>query len=247
MTGPPYPLPPTAGANAAGIGPAGVFPTGDLPILTLWNVIVSQYSNSPVLTAILTSFYAAVDQLPNLDAFYDNIMNVDTASGYGLDVWGRIVGVNRILTVQNEPIFGFEQALTTAVGFNQGRFYRPGVTSNYILSDQQFRRLILAKALANISGATISNINKMLLMLFPNRGNCWVQDNIPYSQTYFGFQEAGISGEGFGQAPFYNRSTTSGMRMTYIFTFPLSAVDLGIMSSGVLPKPVGVTTSIQII
>lgn len=41
------------------------------------------------------------------------------------------------------------------------------------LSDDAFRTVIKGKALANISGTTIPDINRLLLLLFPGQ-DCWV-------------------------------------------------------------------------
>ena len=66
-----------------------------------------------------------IDPRKNLDDFYNLIWNVDTAEDYGLDIWGRIVAINRVLKVQaNDPWFGFEEATaTSAWPWNQGIFY----------------------------------------------------------------------------------------------------------------------------
>jgi hypothetical protein len=112
--------------------------------------IISQYSNSPVITQMIHSFSAAVNPQANIDSFYDNVWNIDTAQGYGLDVWGRIVGVSRNLTL---PMTGL-----------------------YTLPDAYFRTLILVRALANISGCSAPVYNKMLAELFPGRGRCYCAD-----------------------------------------------------------------------
>jgi len=280
----PYPRPPGAGSNAIGVGAIGVAPVGNLPAFDWRQTVISQYANSDTLVALIQSFAGAVDQTQNFDAFYDNVWNLDTAVGYGLDVWGRIVGVNRVLQVANVQFFGFAEAgdalpfgdarlswapyfgfaeAGDALGFNQapfgaqkiwagvdpqgggGPFYAGGaITSNYNLSDQSYRQLIYAKAAANISSGSIPAINRVLLNLFPNRGNCYVEEGqLP---QYFGFAEAGDALP-FGQAPFYLGEAISRMQITFVFMFALSPVERAIVAqSGVLPKPVGVTASVSV-
>lgn len=182
-----------------------------------WNTIVSQYANSPILTTLIGNFFQYVDQTQNLDNFYDLIMNVDTAQGYGLDVWGRIVGVTRTVTLSSGGKFlGFEEATGVTVDpFNQSPFFS-GVSSsnNFDLSDDAFRILIFAKALSNISDGSIPSINQILLNLFPGRGNAYVTDD-------------------------------GAMTMTYTFEFVLTDVEVAILvQTGVLPKPVGVAATI---
>src|ERR1700688_4087243 len=122
------------------------------------DTVLSQYANSPALMSLIESFNSAVDPSPNIDAFYDNVWNIQTAKGYGLQVWGRIVGVSNVLEIPGgTPFFGFEEAGTvSAAPFGQGAFYSgTQATQNYTLSDDAFRCLILIKALANISQSNI--------------------------------------------------------------------------------------------
>lgn len=175
------------------------------------DTVLSQYANSPIIMQLVQNFAAYFDQTQNIDSFFDVIFNISTAQGYGLDVWGRIVGVSRVIEVATLS-FGFQEAGTlSATGFNQGAFFAGGaLTNNVSLADDAFRTLIFAKALSNISDGSISSINEILLLLFPNRGNCYIVDGL-------------------------------NMTMTYTFTFVTSDVEKAIIQgSGILPKPTGV-------
>ena len=146
--------------------------------------IVSQYINSPRLVALIQSFYEAINVVTLENNFYTYIWNLDTAVGWGLDFWGKIVGVGRVLNVATTSFFGFGES-SSAEPFDQGIFYNGDAgTTNYALSDDAYRTLIYAKALANITDCSIPAINRILLELFPNRGNCYVQDNNDMSMTY---------------------------------------------------------------
>lgn len=252
-TGPPYPPPPGAGDNGVGEFEVGVSQVGDYPQFSVWSTVVSQYANSPIIDALVTDMQAYFDQTQNLDAFYDYIWNVDTAEGLGLDIWGRIVGVERTIHVPDVSYFGFAEALPGSLSFNPlggglggGTFYSGApVTSNYDLADPAFRLLILAKAASNISNGSIPSINRILMNLFPGRGNAYVTDGYQGS-PYFGFAESG-NAAGFNQAPFYDGETIGSMQMTYTFKFQLSPVELAIVQgTGVLPKPTGVAASVVI-
>ena len=50
------------------------------------------------------------------------------------------------------------------------------VTLSYRLDDTKYRKLIIAKALANISNTSSHSVNKILNIIFVGRGRCWVQD-----------------------------------------------------------------------
>lgn len=218
MTGPDFPLPPTFGQNAIGSFSIGISPIGTISPFSYWVSVISQYANSPILMQLIDDFDQCVDQTANFDNFYDLVWNVATAQGYGLDVWGRIVGVSRVIQLSGtQAYFGFEEAgPTNSNTFGQAPFYS-GVpnTTNYMLSDNAFRTLIYAKALSNISDGSIKSINTLLRNLFPNQGgNAYVTD---------------------GQ----------NMTLTYTFNWALTPVQLAIVSqTGVLPKPVGVASSI---
>lgn len=216
MSGPTYPRP-VAGSGAIGSFIIGVSPIGTIANpFDFWTTVISQYANSPALTAMLQSFNDAMETAFNFDNFYDFVWNIQTAMGYGLDVLGRIVGVTRVVQVPGTPVgnFGFQEA-NSWVGFGQGVFFGGGsVTTNFVLNDADFRVLILAKAATNICDGSIPAINSILLGLFPGRGDVYVTDGL-------------------------------NMTMTYTFTFPLTPAELAILAqTGVLPNPCGVAITV---
>lgn len=218
MTGPQYPRGPSPGSNAIGSFAIGISPIGTIKSFDVWRTVISQYANSPILAALIIDFDDCVDPTADLDAFFDLIWNVDTAQGYGLDVWGRIVGVNRVLQVVTGSFFGMDgPSGASGEPYNVAPFYAgQSATSNYSLTDQSFRTLIFAKALANISDGSAHSINRILQNLFPARGNCYVTDG-------------------------------GDMTITYTFLFNLSSVEQSIIGqSGVLPKPVGVSSNVVV-
>lgn len=154
-----------------------------MPAFHWRDTIVSQMGNSPTVLRLLESTSEYLDPTADLDRFYNLVWNVDTAQGYGLDVWGRIVGVSRIINVADVQYFGFQQG--HAETFGHGPFYSgETITHNFALSDTAFRLLILAKALANICDGSIPGINRVLMLLFPGRGNCHVTDGLDMTMTY---------------------------------------------------------------
>ena len=140
----------------------------------------------------------------------------------------------------NNDYFGFAQAVPGVQSWNEGLvngsflggvFYSgSNLTSAFSLSDAAFRRLILAKAAANISNGSIPVVNSILRGLFPGRGNAYVTDQFG-STKYFGFAQAANEVTGFGQAPFYSGQNLGGvMRVTYVCNFSLSPLDLTILN-----------------
>ena len=259
--GPPYP-PFAPGSNAIGVFEVGVSPIGSIPLFDPWETIISQYANSPILDYLITSFFAAADPTILLDEVLSMMWDINTAVGYGLDVWGRIVNIGRNLQI---PVvttdFGFEQQIPDVDTFGpsgKGPFGAGDtLTQSYTLTDAAYRQLILAKAAFNITSCTIPEINALLMMLFGSLGPCYVTDPSFVSENkYFGFQSQEVgspSGQekvgSFGPAdiyPFFGGSAAP-MSMSYVFDFTPTPVQRAIIfQSGVLPKPCGVAAYVVV-
>lgn len=144
-------------------------------------MIPIQYRNSPVITALADFFAQYFDPSKTIDSFYDNIMNLDTANGYGLNVWGRIVGASRFVTIPalDVKFWGFNG--TPNYPFNQGIFYVGERTDSlapaYRLADPAYRTCIMLKAMLNICRMDARSINNVLNVVFAGRGDCFCVDN----------------------------------------------------------------------
>ena len=195
--------------------------------------VLSQYANSPRLLSLIDNFNECIDPAADIEAFYRNVWNIDTATGYGLDVWGRIVGVSRNLEI---PVvvgyFGFDVAGSDHwETFGSGPFYSGApVSQNYALSDNAYRALILIKAMANIAATNIPSLNRLIRLLFANLGAIYL--------------EAGYVDDGYVSTAGSDRCYVvdlGNMRMAYVFEFALSPLQMAVLtSSGVLPRPTGV-------
>lgn len=136
------------------------------------NTLMSQYANSPVICNLIESMNECIDPARSINDFYRLAFNVKTAQSFGLDIWGRIVGVNRNISIPPDDIdtFGFKTSPQAFQPFNSYPFSSTGARfSSYRLSDERFRLLIMIKAAANILNATAPNINRYLRMIFPDK------------------------------------------------------------------------------
>lgn len=192
-------------------------------MLNVQQTVIAQFANSPTITALIDSMNSAVDLRPQFQAFYDNVWNVLTAVGFGLNIWGRIVGLpnGRLLQLgANSQTLGFQNDDIPPdwAPFNQGTFFTGDNTSTtFVLADNAFRTLILAKALANITATNSKDLNRLLRNLFPGRGRAYVIDR--------------------GKS----NTAVDGMAMSFVFEFSISAVEYAILTqSGVLPHPAAV-------
>jgi uncharacterized protein DUF2612 len=176
--------------------------------------ILSQFANSPSILTLLASYNQSVDPRPDIDALYNLVINLQTAQGYGLDVWGRIVGVSRTVKLSAAgAFFGFNDGVDDYTPFNCSPFYAGvGSSNNYELSDAVFLQLILLKAAVNITGCGTPTLSALLTSLFGASGRCYVTD-------------LGL------------------MQMAYVFEFTLSPTQYAIFTqSGIAPRPTGVFT-----
>lgn len=97
--------------------------------------IQSQYSASPVMLKLMNSFQEQLDPSADIETFYENIFDIHSASGWGLDNWGRILNITRL--VEDDDI-------------------------TITLDDKPYRLLLLYKALANISPSNAESLNHLL-------------------------------------------------------------------------------------
>lgn len=130
--------------------------------------IASQYANSPTIVQMVDNYHQPIDPSGDFQNFYDFVWNIDTAQGFGLDIWGRILGLQRQLTIV--PIFGF-----------------PNPAGPYSMTDDQYRRALLVKALTNISDGSAPSINREMMLLSDGRGNAFVEPvaNMVVRYTHF--------------------------------------------------------------
>jgi beta-lactam-binding protein with PASTA domain len=192
--------------------------------------VISQYANSPTLLQIVSNMNDYVDQSTNFANFFNFVWNVDTAQGFGLDIWGKIVGVSRLLHIPTTfDYVGFDNSATPppdwqTMGSDQppqpavgGAMYTgDNATQTYLLSDDAYRQLILAKAFANICSTTAPAINQILQNLY-GAGNAWVLNAGP-------------------------------MAITYNLNFTPTAIQLAILEqSGIIPTPPGVAATVVIV
>ena len=174
--------------------------------------VQSQYAASPRILALLVKKAAMLDPGRDLMLWYDGIVNPKTAQGAGLDIWGRIVGAERMLWMQNSEFFGF--AYQNLQNFDQAPFWIQSLAQGqFRLTDETYRFLVFYKAAANIGESTIQAVNAMLGHLFePEHGPgcCFILEVGP-------------------------------MQIRAVFNFYLSAYEQALLEQyGLLDRPAGV-------
>lgn len=212
---------PPGGTSALPATKVNLTSTALLQPFNVDETVISQYSNSPTINRLVENMADYLDPSVNLTEFFNFVWNVDTAVGFGLDIWGNIVGVSRLLKLPStDPIFGYinEDDPPDWHPFNEGIFFQSdGATQSYLLPDDSFRTLILTKALSNIVATSAASLNQLLRNLFPGRGKAYVVD-------------------------------LGNMAMRFVFEFSLTSTEYAILTqSGALPHPAGVSYSVVVI
>lgn len=163
------------------------------------DTVITQYAQSQKLLSVIDTFNQAMNLDDFTDEFITDIWDISTNNSYGLDVWGKIVGIGRyIISPIDSDTFGFAESNVGAsdypLPFNDAPFYGgTQETTNVRLGDDAFRTLIMCKAFTNISIATIPDVNKFLKILFSGRGRSFCVN--------YGGMTMGITFE-FALAPF---------------------------------------------
>lgn len=186
--------------------------------LTLAPTMLAQYGNSPILLALMQAMNQWIDPEADIDLFYNNIWNIQTANGLGLDIWGRIVGAPRTISlVDVQDYFGFEEGSGSFFPFNVDPFYSGPVSAGlYKLSDPAYRVFILTKAFANISNMSVPSMNSLLNFMFAGRGSCYVLES-------------------------------GALSIQYVFNFTLQQWEESILlQPALLPRPAGVQVSVVV-
>ena len=102
--------------------------------------IQSQYNAAKKILALAEAFQKQLSPEADLDLFYQKIFDIYTAEGAGLDNWGRILQIGRVIA-------------------------DPDTGASLALEDDYYRLLLLYKALANISASTAAAQNELLAAL----------------------------------------------------------------------------------
>ncbi|MGT3190759.1 DUF2612 domain-containing protein [Yersinia enterocolitica] len=184
------------------------------------DTILTQYSASNRILSIIDTFNQAVSLSDFTDEFIEKVWDITTCETFGLDMWGKVVGVSRYIRAEiDNDCFGFSEADDGGgypSPFGDSPFYAgTQETETVRLSNEAYRTLILCKAFSNISIATIKDINRFLTMLFLDRGRAYCAD--------------------YGD-----------MRMGIICEFKLEPFEISILENyEVLPIPSGVLVSLR--
>lgn len=137
------------------------------------NFIIWQYRTKPKALGTIRAIYAETDNTFKNVVQVVDILNIDDATGYALDLVGKHVGVSRVLpTAIAKEYFGWLKD-KTALSFGIGEFYRHGdaLHASVVLNDSDYRFFIKARITKNYQTGEISNIVKSIKFMIGEHGN----------------------------------------------------------------------------
>lgn len=135
--------------------------------------IIWQYRSKPKALGTIKAIYVETDQTFRNIIQVADILNIDDATGYALDLVGKHVGVSRVLpTAIAKEYFGWLND-KTALSFGIGEFYRHGdaLHASVVLNDNDYRFFIKARITKNYQNGEISNIVNSIKFVIGKHGN----------------------------------------------------------------------------
>jgi hypothetical protein len=127
------------------------------------------FKDDKVFDAIVSTCTQALElyQTEYLEIF-DSLLNIDKSSGKQIDLIGGIVGQDRVLAnFISTPYFGFQDAplaqsfgtvSNPAIGGEWRSITNPQQGSNRQLTDEEYRTIIKARILRNVSDGTLNSL-----------------------------------------------------------------------------------------
>ena len=134
--------------------------------------VQSQYAASPRILALAAQYWQLLDPTPSADLMISKMIDPSTAAGYGLDVWGRIVGIKRALVPVGGDYLAFAPPANVANPDGNSWDNAPfnPVNAAGYASDAIFRVYVYVKAMLNIGNGSLADLNKYFSLLFPGSG-----------------------------------------------------------------------------
>lgn len=133
--------------------------------------VQSQYSASPRILALAGMYWDMLNPGSEIQTMLDDMLNPSTARGYGLDVWGRIVGIKRATVPVSGEYLAFDpDPMSNPDGDSWNNAPFNPLTPQGLATDSVFRVYVMVKAMMNIGNGSLADINKYFSLMFPDSG-----------------------------------------------------------------------------
>lgn len=159
--------------------------------IDIMKALLWQHDNAEGLKTLLEKKqqWYDVNQTEFWQDWFTNVFDLDTANGFGLAVWARILNVPLQVRVEADvarSAFGFG---VHHKNFNNGSFAR-GQSGDIALSIEQQRLVLKLRYFQLISRGAVPEINEWLASLFADQGSVFVIDpnDMTFVTYFFRFQ-----------------------------------------------------------
>lgn len=159
------------------------------PSVDLLRAILWQHDNATALRSLIENKQQWYND--NQESFWRDwlrdVFNIDTATDFGLSIWGRILDVNLGLRVDSTigiPHFGFG---IYHRNFENGNFARAS-SGEQALTTEQKRLIIRLRYYQLISRCTVPDINEAMARVFGDLGQVFVRDPLDMSRIIYVFK-----------------------------------------------------------
>ena len=133
--------------------------------------VQSQYSASPRILALAGMYWDMLNPGSEIQTMLDDMLNPSTARGYGLDVWGRIVGIKRATVPVSGEYLAFDpDPMSNPDGDSWNNAPFNPLTPQGLATDTVFRVYVMVKAMMNIGNGSLADLNRYFSLMFPGSG-----------------------------------------------------------------------------
>lgn len=139
----------------------------------MYKLLIWQYRGKPKARGTIEAIYNESSEVFKSALALGDVLNIDKATGYALDLVGRHVGIGRQLpSIINRVYFGW-YGDDSAAGFGMGEWYRYGASLKdpLIMGDDDYRFMIKAKILKNYQKGDLDDLIGAVRYLFGDSAN----------------------------------------------------------------------------
>ena len=123
--------------------------------------LIGQYANSPVMLKLANGLGTLFDESGFIANWYNVVFNLETATGYGLDVWGLILNRSREFVYQGTKYY------------LQGAQTIGSVTFTAEQMENLYRKILQLTAMRYIGNASLASLNSLIQFVFKEDGECY--------------------------------------------------------------------------
>lgn len=121
--------------------------------------MLSQYANSPTIVKLVNGINEQLNNAQTIEDWFRIVFDLRTATGFGLDIWGKILNQSRRFQYVDENN-------QTVDVYLQGNQTVDGVDYTAEQMDNFYRTALFLKAFSYIADTSLKNINDMLNFYF---------------------------------------------------------------------------------